>query len=219
MKPHEKFQKLQEDYRKGLIDQKSYSEQTSILFSQPNPLIDHRARDAPDVFSKMRQNVYQQMPIKKKMIPQASSREASKNLLKIKLCPMQWVERTKSRPGRYIKIILDEEPPRVLLKKSASYDDIIKIGIDNLWHDKEKYNASYTLCLNDGCRWPKADFLMEHETLGDVHDVWKKTFYIGRRNKDTIPATTVSPQRTGSKISPISTYTGTIHTSIGYYIY
>ncbi|KAJ8004252.1 hypothetical protein DPEC_G00156880 [Dallia pectoralis] len=38
------------------------------------------------------------------------------------------------------------------------------------------------LCHDDGTPWPKGGFEREHATLSEIKDVWKKTFFVGRRS-------------------------------------
>ncbi|XP_040273772.1 uncharacterized protein LOC120989618 [Bufo bufo] len=98
---------------------------------------------------------------------------------------MTWKNRTRSRPGKFQKIILEEAPPRSLMKPSDNYDDIIDMAIQQFWASTEHKNVMYTLCYSDGSRWPKDDFIKEYGNLGNIPEIWKKTFYVGQRLIDT----------------------------------
>lgn len=95
---------------------------------------------------------------------------------------MEWRPKTKTKPGKYQKVILEEEPPKFLMRESEGYDDLIRKAKEMLWKDKEKDEAQYTLCNADGSRWPKTDFEREYQLVRDIPDLWKKTLYVGRRD-------------------------------------
>lgn len=97
------------------------------------------------------------------------------------MAPMQWKPRTKSKPGRYHKIILEEAPPRILLKGTEVYDDILDIGKKAFWTEEEIKGSTFTLCQSDGTRWTKEQFHEEYGSVSDMPTPWKISFYIGRR--------------------------------------
>ncbi|XP_028652089.2 proto-oncogene serine/threonine-protein kinase mos-like [Erpetoichthys calabaricus] len=99
---------------------------------------------------------------------------------------MEWRPRTKKTPGKYHKIMLEEEPPKFLMKPLDGYDDIIEKAKEMFWKDDKRNEAQYTLCNADGSRWPKSDFEKEYFSLNEIPDIWKKTLYVGRRDLDDV---------------------------------
>ncbi|CAJ0917372.1 unnamed protein product [Ranitomeya imitator] len=120
--------------------------------------------------------------VKKKQYP--LNDDAKPSFLKVKIIPMQWTSKTKTKAGRFTKIVLDEEPSRLFMNREDGYEQLLQKGKDLYWpnHSNEEYE--FNLCNLDGTRWIKTDFEMEHKTLGEIKDVWKRHFYIGMKKKD-----------------------------------
>ncbi|MGL5902452.1 MAG: hypothetical protein ACRCZO_07150, partial [Cetobacterium sp.] len=49
------------------------------------------------------------------------------------------------------------------------------------WSDKEREESVFTLCQADGMRWTKEQFHQEFGSVAEIPALWKRTFYIGRR--------------------------------------
>ncbi|XP_058885954.1 uncharacterized protein LOC117405556 isoform X2 [Acipenser ruthenus] len=135
--------------------------------------------DAASVFAEMKKALHSKsLPIKKKQYP---LKKEERKVLKVRVRPMEWKGRTKNRGGKYIKVIMEEEPPRLLMQETDGYNDIILMAKEALWNNPQMKEGTFTLCHADGTRWPIEDFEKEHASLSEIKDVWKKTFYIGRR--------------------------------------
>ncbi|XP_067245494.1 uncharacterized protein [Chanodichthys erythropterus] len=89
--------------------------------------------DAAHIFTKAKQLMKPQ--VKKCQFP---LRQKGKPLLKIKMTPMEWKPRTAKKPGRYQKIILEEAPPRMIVTGTEGYDELLKLGQEAFWSDKER---------------------------------------------------------------------------------
>lgn len=96
------------------------------------------------------------------------------------MAPMEWKPRTAKKPGRYQKIILEEAPPRIIVTGTEGYDELLKLGQETFWTD-EREGSVFTLCQANGTRWTKEQFHQEFESVAEIPNVWKRTFYIGRR--------------------------------------
>lgn len=101
------------------------------------------------------------------------------------MAPMEWKPRTAKKPGRYQKIILEEAPPRIIVTGTEGYDELLKLGQETFWTD-EREGSVFTLCQADGTRWTKEQFHQEFESVAEIPNIWKRTFYIGRREMDVI---------------------------------
>ncbi|XP_067232806.1 uncharacterized protein [Chanodichthys erythropterus] len=102
------------------------------------------------------------------------------------MTPMEWKPRTAKKPGRYQKIILEEAPPRMIVTGTEGYDELLKLGQEAFWSDKEREGSVFTLCQADGTRWTKEQFHQEFGSVAEIPTLWKRTFYIGRREMDVI---------------------------------
>ncbi|XP_034551812.1 mitogen-activated protein kinase kinase kinase NPK1-like [Notolabrus celidotus] len=101
------------------------------------------------------------------------------------MAPMEWKPRTKKRSGHYQKLIMEETPPRLILKGHETYDDLVNTGKNSFWPD-EIEGSEFTLCHVDGTRWTKEDFYKEFKTVSDIPNPWKRTLYIGRREIEVV---------------------------------
>ncbi|RXM97118.1 hypothetical protein EOD39_14826 [Acipenser ruthenus] len=70
----------------------------------------------------------------------------SRGYTQVKLLPMEWRPKTKTKPGKYLKVILEEEAPKFLMRESEGYDDLIRKAEEMLWQDKEKDEAHTYRC-------------------------------------------------------------------------
>ncbi|KAK7162204.1 hypothetical protein R3I94_004757 [Phoxinus phoxinus] len=102
------------------------------------------------------------------------------------MTPMEWRPRTAKRPGRYQKIILEEAPPRMIVTGTEGYDELLKLGREAFWSDKEREGSVFTLCQADGTRWTKEQFNQEFGSVAEIPTLWKRTIYIGCRETDLI---------------------------------
>lgn len=151
-----------------------------LLHLQCIPPLNHKYfTDAASVFAEMKKALHSKsLPIKKKQYP---LKKEERKVLKVRVRPMEWKGRTKNRGGKYIKVIMEEEPPRLLMQETDGYNDIILMAKEALWNNPQMKEGTFTLCHADGTRWPIEDFEKEHASLSEIKDVWKKTFFIGRR--------------------------------------
>lgn len=94
---------------------------------------------------------------------------------------MEWKPRTAKKPGRYQKIILEEAPPQIIVTGTEGYDELLKLGQETFWSDKEREGSVFTLCQADGTRWTKEHFDQEFGSVAEIPTIWKRMFYIGRR--------------------------------------
>ncbi|XP_073729099.1 uncharacterized protein [Misgurnus anguillicaudatus] len=135
--------------------------------------------DAAQIFTKAKQFIKPQ--VKKCQFP---LRQKEKSLLKIKLSPMEWKPRTSKKPGRYQKLILEEAPPRILVTGNEGYDELINIAQEAFWTAEEREGSTFTLCHADGTRWTKEQFNQEYGSVSEIPTLWKRTFFIGRREME-----------------------------------
>ncbi|KAK0143090.1 putative cysteine-rich receptor-like protein kinase 43 [Merluccius polli] len=102
------------------------------------------------------------------------------------MSPMEWRPRTATRSGKFSKMILEEIPPRIIMKGHETYEDLVKIGSEKFWPGRCS-QSEFTLCHQDGTRWTVDEFLKEFKTVSDITTPWKRTIYIGRKELVYLP--------------------------------
>ncbi|XP_041839942.1 mitogen-activated protein kinase kinase kinase 1-like isoform X4 [Melanotaenia boesemani] len=167
----------------GEITQKGFDARVKTLLSsaqrEVGPSETHAVLTAAQVFESAKKLV------KKKQFP--LRRPAQKNFFKIRMTPMEWKSRTKLSSGRFVKLVLDEAPPRVIFNGHETYDDLVKAGRERFWlKEEDKDGYEYTLCHADGTRWSKQEFEQEHLTLSEISNPWKRTLYIGKKELEVV---------------------------------
>ncbi|XP_036977900.1 mitogen-activated protein kinase kinase kinase NPK1-like isoform X4 [Acanthopagrus latus] len=99
---------------------------------------------------------------------------------------MEWRPRSKTRSGRYQRIVLEETPPRVILQGHETYEDLVNIGKSHFWSPEDAEGCEFTLCNADGTRWSKEDFLLEFPDASAITYAWKRTLFVGRKELDVM---------------------------------
>lgn len=94
---------------------------------------------------------------------------------------MEWRPRSKTRSGRYQRIVLEETPSRVILQVHETYEDLVNIGQSRFWPPDDAEGCEFTLCNTDGTRWSKEDFLLEFPDASVVTYAWKRTLFVRRK--------------------------------------
>ncbi|KAL1268544.1 hypothetical protein QQF64_033907 [Cirrhinus molitorella] len=62
------------------------------------------------------------------------------------MAPMEWKPRTaKKNQGDIKKIILEEAPPQIIVTGTEGYDELLKLGQETFWSDKERGECVYSL--------------------------------------------------------------------------
>ncbi|CAM4574900.1 unnamed protein product [Leuciscus chuanchicus] len=74
----------------------------------------------------------------------------------------------------------------MIVTGTEGYDELLKLGHEAFWSDKEREGSVFTLCQADGTRWTKEQFNQEFGSVAEIPTLWKRTFYIGCREMDLI---------------------------------
>ncbi|XP_041839939.1 mitogen-activated protein kinase kinase kinase 1b-like isoform X2 [Melanotaenia boesemani] len=183
MEKIKRYEELRRELDNGEITQKGFDARVKTLLSsaqrEVGPSETHAVLTAAQVFESAKKLV------KKKQFP--LRRPAQKNFFKIRMTPMEWKSRTKLSSGRFVKLVLDEAPPRVIFNGHETYDDLVKAGRERFWlKEEDKDGYEYTLCHADGTRWSKQEFEQEHLTLSEISNPWKRTLYIGKKELEVV---------------------------------
>ncbi|XP_034540610.1 mitogen-activated protein kinase kinase kinase 17-like isoform X2 [Notolabrus celidotus] len=183
------YEDLKRELENGELTQKGFDAKVKKLLVaeetddvKPGP--SNTFLSAAEAFGKAKKLLQPQ--VKKKQFPLCEKLvDHGKSLVKIRMAPMEWKPRTKKRSGHYQKLIMEETPPRLILKGHETYDDLVNTGKNSFWPD-EIEGSEFTLCHVDGTRWTKEDFYKEFKTVSDIPNPWKRTLYIGRREIEVV---------------------------------